>query len=532
MRLRFVLGVVVFFIAAVVLAGIISGPGLFASRTSIAGSQTPVTSENPIVLENAHLGTDGWKIPRGKESSAQIQAYASATSVQPGQKLTFYVSTQNEGTAYSIDIYRLGWYDGFGGRPMTSVPYQIGHAQGYYDSAKRLLVDCKSCHVDPKTGLVEANWQPSYTLAVPPDWTTGIYLAKFTDANGKQTYAPFDVRGNSHSLYVAVTPDTTYAAYNDWGGYNLYQANGNVVLDESIKLPRGVKVSFERPYTADNGSSQVLIFEADAIHWMERQGYDLSYISDVDLHEKPAQLLDHRAYLSLGHDEYWTKEMRDGVEHARNSGVGLAFLGADAGYWQMRFEPDSAGTPDRTIVCYKVQTASHDLALDPLYGRDNTRLTAPWRDPTLARPENALIGIMYSDLTHQQQGFPWTLSPLANPSFLDGTGLLPGQPYGCVLVGYEWDRVFANGATPAGLQVLGASHTVNNTKSPDTSNTTYYIAPSGAMVFATGSIFWTLALDSYRFQTDKSCTGQSPVVPGMQMLMARVMDALVIHHPV
>ena len=533
MRLRLVVGVIVFFIvAAVVLAGIMAGPGLFASGTSIGDSQTPVTSGNPIVLENTHVGTSSWKIPVGKASSTQIQAYASATSALPGQQLTFYVSTLNAGTAYSIDIYRLGWYAGSGGRLMLSVPYRTGHAQGYYDSASHLLVNCLSCHFDPKTGLVEANWQPSYTLAVPPDWTTGIYLAKFTDVNGKQTYVPFDVRGNSHSLYVAVTPDTTYAAYNIWGGYSLYQAASSVPLDEAKNAQRGVKVSFDRPYTTDNGSSQVLVFEADAVHWLERQGYDLSYISDVDLHEQPAQLLDHRAYLSLGHDEYWTKEMRDGVEHARDRGVGLAFLGADAGYWQMRFEPDSAGRPDRTIVCYKVQTANNDLALDPLYRRDKTLLTTQWRDPALARPENALIGIMYSDLTHQQQGFPWTLSPLAKSALLDGTGLRPGQQYGCGLVGYEWDSVFANGATPKGLQVIGASHTVNDTKKPGTGNTTYYIAPSGVMVFATGSIYWALALDNYRFQTDKLCAGQSLVVPGMQKLMAHVMDALVVHHPV
>jgi hypothetical protein len=241
-------------------------------------------------------------------------------------------------------------------------------------------------------------------------------------------------------------------------------------------------------------------------------------------------LLDHRAYLSLGHDEFWTKEMRDGVEQARDKGVGLAFLGANADYWQIRFEPDSAGTPDRTIVCYQVYTGG-DLALDPLYGVDKTRLTARWRDPVLARPENALIGIMYSNLTHQQQGFSWTLSPQARSTLLDGTGLEPGQPYGCGLVGSQWDCIFANGATPAGLQVLGASPTIDDNKKADSSNTTYYIAASGAMVFATGSIYWTQALDSYRFQTDKLCRGQNPVVPGMQKLMAHVMDALVVHHP-
>jgi hypothetical protein len=342
---------------------------------------------------------------------------------------------------------------------------------------------------------------------------------------------PFDVRGNAHSLYVAVTPDTTYSAYNEWGGYSLYQAWTNVPVGGTANLQRAVKVSFDRPYAVDNGSSQVLVFEADAIHWLERQGYDLSYISDVDLHQKPSQLLDHRAYLSLGHDEYWTKEMRDGVERARDKGVGLAFLGADASYWQIRFEPDSAGTPDRTIVCYKVQTIDNDLALDPLYGQDNTLLTAHWRDPIVARPENALIGVMFSDLTHQQQGFPWRVSSQAKSALLDGTGLQAGQQYGCGLVGYEWDRAFANGTSPAGLQVLGASLTINDSKKADTSDTTYYIAPSGAMVFATGSIYWTLALDGYRFQIDKLCIGQNPVVPGMQKLMANVMAALVVHHP-
>jgi len=532
MRLRLVAGVTAFFVlAAAILVALLFGPGLLASGTSTGNLQTNVTSGNPIVLENAHLGTNSWKIPSGKEATTQIQAYASATSVLPGQQLTFYVSTQEEGTSYSIDIYRLGWYQGYGGRLMTSVPSQTAHAQGYYDSAIQRLVDCTSCHVDPKIGLVEANWHPSYTLVVPFDWTTGIYLAKFTDANSKQTYVPFDLRGNAHSLYVAVTPDTTYAAYNTWGGYSLYRAGSGIQVDEAQSLSRGVKVSFDRPYIQNSGSADVLIFEANAIHSMEQQGYDLSYISNVDLHQQPAQLLDHRAYLSLGHDEYWSRAMRDGVEQARDRGVGLAFLGADASYWQIRFEPDSAGIPDRTIVCYKVQTQNNDLALDPLYGRDNTRLTARWRDPILARPENSLIGVMYSGLTHQQQGFPWMLSPQAKSALLDGTGLQAEQTYGCGLVGYEWDRVFDNGVTPAGLQVLGTSSTVNEGNTADTSNTTYYIAPSGAMVFATGSIYWTLALDTYRFQTDKLCTGQSPVVPGMQKLLARVMDALVIHHP-
>lgn len=540
MRPRFVAGVIIIFaVVTVMLAVALFGSGLLTSvalsRTNTTSAQnhstqTTATPQNIIVSENAHLGTNSWEIPKAKEATTQIQAYASSTSASPGQSISFYVSTQQDNTSYWIDIYRLGWYQGFGGRLMTSTSPQIGHAQGYYDSANHRLVSCTSCYIDNTTGLVEARWQPSYTLTVPSDWITGIYLAKFTESTGPQTYVPFDILGNSSSPYVAVTPDTTYQAYNDWGGASLYDPD-NGIASETDAHAKAVKVSFERPYSQGDGASQVLVFEADAIHWLERQGYDLSYISNVDLQEHPGVLLQHRAYLSLGHDEYWTKEMRDAVENARNSGIGLAFMGANASYWQMRFETDSTGTlADKTIVCYKVSTAQNDLQLDPIFGKDNTRLTTQWRDPALARPENALIGIMYSSLTHRQSGYPWQVSLKANSPLLKGTGLQLGHQYGCGVVGYEWDRIISNGTTPAGLQILSQSTAIDDSNIYDFSNTTYYIAPSGALVFATGSIYWTTAMDNYRFNQDKLCYGQPLVVPGMQQLLANVMNALVIKH--
>jgi hypothetical protein len=198
----------------------------------------------------------------------------------------------------------------------------------------------------------------------------------------------------------------------------------------------------------------------------------------------------------------------------------------------MRFEPDSMGIPNRTVVCYKVGTGIYgsNLELDPLYGSDNTHVTARWRDPVLARPENALIGIMYSGLVSQQRGFPWKVSPIVHSPLLAGTGLQPGKSYGCGLVGYEWDRIFNNGAAPANLQVLASSDTMNDSHQPDTSNTTYYIARSGVMVFAAGSISWTAALDNYRFAVDRTCAGHDVVVPAMQQLMLKVMAALIIHY--
>lgn len=500
--------------------------GQVVSAPTATPDPTPTATGNAIVRENAQAGTGDWQIPSGHSASTQIQAYDSATSVSAGQALTFYVSTQQEGTPYSINIYRLGWYQGLGGRLMFSQANFVGHAQGYYDVSHHVLVDCSSCHVDKQLGLVEANWQPSYTLTIPANWVTGVYLAKFTDANDMQAYAPFDVRGDPHSTYIAVTADTTYAAYNEWGGYSLYGFNSG----ETNTLGRGVKVSFDRPYVEGEGSGHVLAFEADAIHWFEREGYDVSYMSSVDLDENPGQLLQHRAYLSLGHDEYWTKAMRDGVQNARDHGVGLAFMGADAAYWQMRFEPDSAGVQDRTIVCYKVETSNNDLARDPLYGKNNALVTTQWRDPLLNRPENALVGIMYSGYENKERGFPWQVNAQTTSPLLVGTGLQPGKQYGCGLVGYEWDRVFSNGDTPPGLQILATSSTINSVNAPDIGDTTYYIASSGAFVFASGSIYWADGLDDYRSAVDSVCGANDPAVPGMQLLMAHIMSQLVINH--
>ncbi len=112
-------------------------------------AELPMDITSPEILhENALPGTTNWQIPDGSASSSQIQAYASTTSVQPGQILTFYVSTQKQGTLYTVDIYRLGWYGGAGGRLMTSRIRQIGQAQGYYDSQTHRLVNCRSCSVN------------------------------------------------------------------------------------------------------------------------------------------------------------------------------------------------------------------------------------------------------------------------------------------------------------------------------------------------------------------------------------------------
>lgn len=557
MRAKLVAGVVALFVVvSLVIVLVEAGPaalnGMSGSGSSSASEDQTVSQpsaavpNNPIAKENALQGSSGWQIPDDLAATSQVQAYAGATSIAPGQSITFYVSTQNNGTTYRMDIYRLGWYSGMGGRLITTQTGLKGVAQGYYDENTGIIHNCPTCTEDNNSRDIEANWKPSVTVKADSSWVTGVYVAKFSDINGFATYAPFDVLGGYNSTYVAVTADTTYQAYNTWGGWSLYQhetATSGSASETSAPSARAWEVSFDRPYNyAPNngdGSSQVLQYEIQAIRWMERNNYDVSYMSSLDLDSKPGQLLQHKAYISLGHDEYWTKSMRDGVQNARDHGVGLIFMGADAAYWQMRFAPDSKGVAKRDIICYKVQTDNGDLARDPMYGQDNSVVTGMWRDPVVGRPENALIGIMFSDLTHAQFGFPWTVDAKAADSPLfKNTGIKAGQAYGCGIIGYEWDNTVGNpgappnGQAPKGLHIIATTKTVaSDPTQPDIGNTSYYYAASGAMVFASGSIYWAFALDTYREIPDPTCGARNTAVPEIQALMANVMSQAIVKHP-
>src|SRR2546429_6282049 len=112
-------------------------------------------------------------------------------------------------------------------------------------------------------------------------------------------------------------------------------------------------------------------------------GYDVTYSTDVDTHANGGRLLNYRGFLSVGHDEYWSKPMYDAAVAARDAGVNLAFFGANAVYWQVRVEPSSSGVPDRVLVCYK------DAAIDPV--ADRSLKNGNWRGEPVHPPEQTLI---------------------------------------------------------------------------------------------------------------------------------------------
>src|SRR5215469_6169807 len=117
---------------------------------------------NPITIENQQPGTTAWQIPYGSAGSdgvGQVKGYASAVSVNKGDNITFYVSV-NPAQSYTIDVYRLGWYQAQGGRLLQ----HVGPLNGTHQA---------TCPIDATTGMIECQWAPAYTLATQTTWTTG-----------------------------------------------------------------------------------------------------------------------------------------------------------------------------------------------------------------------------------------------------------------------------------------------------------------------------------------------------------------------
>src|SRR5260370_12332859 len=120
------------------------------------------------------------------------------------------------------------------------------------------------------------------------------------------------------------------------------------------------------------------------VRWLESQGYDVSYCTDVYTHEQASMLLQHRAFLVVGHDEYWSWQMRTNVVSARDKGVNLGFFASNVCMWQIRFESSLITcAADRPVVCYNSTS-------DPVKGNLET---IQWR--RLGLPESQFIGVLY-----------------------------------------------------------------------------------------------------------------------------------------
>jgi hypothetical protein len=336
--------------------------------------------------------------------------------------------------------------------------------------------------VDSATGAVSAPWATSFTFVIPADATTGIYLVKLNTPSG-DTVTPLVVREKSPRAVILYPVSTnTYQAYNNWGGTSLYTNRIRWKPPGSASPPwHAYAVSFDRPYENSNGTGDFLSKDRDFVTFAEGQGYDIAYVTDADLDADPTLVEHRRMVVVQGHSEYWTLAMRNAVEGAIAAGTSAAFFSANDAYWQVRFSDPAR----RSLLGYK-----QFCDRDPIASVDRSRATCQWRDPAIGRPENEMIGEMYGDPIPAAAPLQIT-----DPSswIWAGTGADELTTVAGIYQN-EIDMRVDNGAEPAGVQTVGNGLVQSYFGSFDTAETSLHTAPSGAQVFAAGSIGWSRAL--------------------------------------
>ena len=450
----------------------------------LLGGLADGAAANPITAENALTGDGHWLSYEHLAPASTIQGYSSESSVAPGGTLHLHVDSP--ASSYRVEVDRLGWYGGEGGRRVACVPGCSGSEAPVSQSNPPI--------VDETSGRLDANWTVTDTVPIGTGWASGYYVAEFVVTSGPDAgdvaWYPFVVTppaGNESTILVQV-PINTWQAYNPWpggaGGRSLYNSN-------SGEKGAATKVSFNRPLTIrpENTSSsyyQEPVFgrEVQAVRFLEREGYDVSYVTDADVDREPDILLKHRVDMVLGHDEYWTAAMRDGWDAALAAGHNEIFMGGDIGTWMVRYEDGG-----RTLVGYK---GHHDPVTPP---------TKKFRDQIPPEPECELEGVQYDDHTsHGGQGDYIVTTAAASNPWIQAAGLKPGDSIHAA-VGYEWDAVTPGCATPP-LQVLFQLPSAGKEGEADAVT---FTAVSGGRVFSSGSNMFANMLDSYN---DSSSSGQ------------------------
>ncbi len=484
---RIVVVVTLALVAALLPAGL---PANFLTSAWAADPCAPLI--NAIACENSKPGSPASEWDISGPGDSDIQGFATEMSVNAGQPIRFKVDTN--AANYTIGIYRTGWYQGLGARKIADVtPSALRQTQ-------------PQCRTDVSTELYDCGtWAVSATWQVPATAVSGVYIALLTRPdNGGQSHITFIVRNDaSHSDIVYQTSDTTWQAYNSYGGSNFYEGAAN---------GRAYKISYNRPFNTRGGPDGRDFYfsnEYPLVRFLEKNGYDVSYISGLDTDRSGGLLLNHKVFLSVGHDEYWSGAQRANVKAARDAGVNLQFLSGNEMYWRTRYEPSAVdGAAYRTITSYKETWAGSKI--DP-----SNEWTGTWRDPRFASqanggglPENGLTGTLYmSNFTDlpitvsaaEGKSRLWRNTPLATLAAGATAQLAPHT------VGYESNEDLDNGFRPAGLIRLSTTtgpveqylQDYGNTVKAGTTthNTTLYRAPSGALVFSAGTVQWTWGLD-------------------------------------
>lgn len=491
---------------------LVSGGGVFVVQTVTSHSQRATCANakhapNPVAAENMCPGSAAWQWSGDVSGPTDIEGFVAPASVTNGDSLHLFVTTT--ASTYTFEVFRLGWYSGLGGRLMYTSPDEQGIRQ-------------PAPTIDPHTHMVSCDtWKVGPTLTIPENWVSGIYIVKFFSSDGHSRYTPLVVRDETNEAPIVYQASfLTYQAYNQWGGYSLYLGI-NPATKAADAAHRAYSVSFDRPYLRSEGLGDLPTSELNMIRWLERESYDMTYATDMDLDASPTLLHGRQLLIIGGHDEYWSTAMRDHASAARDAGVSLAFFSANNMYWHIRLRSTPLGA-NREEICYRV------AELDPVYPLQPLETTVRWRDPPLSNPESNMLGQMYQGIEEEDTVAPLMLTSGAQP-FLAGTDLalgisLPG------LVGGEFDQVSPSDLEARHLIVLANSRVLcrSDLACPPNgtalSNVTVYRMPNGAGVFDAGTFYWSWGLDDEQF--DQHVPAHTASSPGFQRFTANILAYL------
>ena len=225
--------------------------------------------------------------------------------------------------------------------------------------------------------LRECNWEIATTLTIPKDWPSGVYLGKLSreEPFGKQSYVIFVVKEHRKSDVLCQMSDLTWQSYNKWPGRDSLYDDGT---PEVWFTGLNVRVSFDRPYAKycqvldaplSAGSGEYLLWEHPMTYWLEREGYDVTYCSNLDLHLDPGILAMSKVFLSVGHDEYWSRKMFDEAVKARDNGLSFAFFSGNSISGEINmFDSSVNGQPCRAFSRNKQFADERNLMGNTSYG--------------------------------------------------------------------------------------------------------------------------------------------------------------------
>lgn len=459
-----------------------------ALALSVAPSHVGVAEQSSrrqplrIGSENRREGARDWQLTRVRVDrdgfrSPWIEGYCSKQSVQAGEAIDIMVST-DPARPFRIEIFRMGYYGGRGARLMTEMGPFKGMPQPVPKPGEKNIHDCR--------------WEPATRLTIQADWLSGVYLGRMTTIPESaaepywQSYVIFIVRDQRPADILFQCSDNTWQAYNRWpNNYSIYTH------------PKGTQgpwadVSFDRPYGREAqhtaivndvltvGSGEFLPFEFPLAYWLEQHGYDVTYCSNSDL-LTPDHALRCKAFISVGHDEYWDIRQFRSVEKMRDAGVNLLFLSGNSVCWVTPFRASADGRPNRIIF------RGGPYGGDQLYARNRQKDHGPF--PEHGPDEGLLMGAR--NIEPINGGGDWICTKPDNWIF-EGTGMKQGDSIPG-LIGWEYHGAPAE---IPGLEVVAEGTAWVGGTRPQHWTATVYPGPKKNFVFNAATIFWAQGLSS------------------------------------